>query len=69
MKNNSSRNNSKYYGNLPSNYLPSLGKQLLAEKFSSKDIVEDSFGNCSSKGNPIEANACSLIKDDYEIKP
>lgn len=59
-------NRKSYFGNLPSNFLPNLGKDLLVGKITSKDISEDSFGNCSISGKPIEANACSLIKDNYK---
>ncbi|MDP4144341.1 MAG: hypothetical protein Q8936_07655 [Bacillota bacterium] len=63
----SNKKNKEYFGDLPSNYLPNKGKELMSKKLNSSDIVEEKNGNCTLDGKRIEANPCSLIKDDYKI--
>lgn len=54
-----------YYGNLPSNYLINLGKEQFKKHLDSQDIKQDAEGNCTVMGQKIEANACSMVKDNY----
>lgn len=63
-----SKNNGAYLGDLPSNYLLNVERVMAENRINSSDIKEDKHGNCTLNGHRIEANACSMIKEDYEIK-
>lgn len=54
-------------GNLPSNYIVNAGKTIIENGIISEEIKEDKDGNCIIGGHKIEANACSMLKDDYKV--
>lgn len=63
------KNDNFDYGNLPSNYLVNLGKQCIkSKKTKDDDIVKDKYGNCTLEDKHIEANACSMVKNNYDKK-
>jgi hypothetical protein len=54
-------------GDLPSNYIVNAGKTIIENGIISEQIKEDKDGNCTIGGYKIEANACSMLKDDYKV--
>lgn len=54
-------------GDLPSNYIVNAGKKIIENRIISEEIKEDKDGNCTISGHKIEANACSMLKDDYKV--
>lgn len=55
------------FEDLSKNYLVETGEEITKNEIESSDIIEDEDGNCTIYGNRIEANACSMLKDDYKI--
>lgn len=55
------------FKDLSKNYLVEAGEEIAKSEIKSSDIIEDDDGNCTIEGHKIEANACSMLKDDYEI--
>jgi len=55
------------FENLSKNYLVETGEEITKNEIKSSDIIEDKDGNCTIDGHKIEANACSMLKDDYKI--
>lgn len=52
---------------LTSSYLVNKDKKMLINNIQSTDIKESEDGNCTLNGKNIEANACSMLKEDYKI--
>ncbi|MTK11488.1 MAG: hypothetical protein F8N39_05180 [Clostridiaceae bacterium] len=67
MSKNYKKDSKTDFGNLPSNYIVNAGKTIIENRISSEEIKEDEEGNCTINGHKIEANACSMIKDDYKV--
>lgn len=55
------------FKDLSKNYLVETGEEITKNEIKSSDIIEDEDGNCTIAGRSIEANACSMLKDDYKI--
>ena len=55
------------FDDLLKNYLVEAGEEITTNEVKSSDIIEHEDGNCTIAGHEIEANACSMIKDDYKI--
>lgn len=55
------------FKDLSKNYLVEIGEEITKNEIKSSDIIEDEDGNCNIEGHRIEANACSMLKDDYKI--
>ena len=55
------------FNNLLKNYLVEVGEEITTNEVKSSDIIEDEDGNCMIEGHKIEANACSMLKEDYKI--
>lgn len=55
------------FKDLSKNYLVEAGEEITKNEIKSSDIIEDEDGNCTIAGRKIEANACSMLKDDYKI--
>lgn len=54
------------FEDLSKNYLVETGEEITKNQIKSSNIIEDEDGNCTIDGYKIEANACSMLKDDYE---
>lgn len=54
------------FEDLSRNYLVEAGREITKNEIKSSDIIEDEDGNCTIDGHKIEANACSMLKDNYE---
>lgn len=55
------------FEDLSKNYSVEIGEEVSKNEIKSSDIIEDEEGNCTIAGNKIEANACSMLKEDYKI--
>ncbi|MBI6872594.1 hypothetical protein [Clostridium aciditolerans] len=67
MSKNYKKDSKTDFGDLPSNYIVNAGKKMIENKIISEQIKEDKDGNCTIGGYKIEANACSMLKDDYKV--
>jgi hypothetical protein len=52
------------FEDLSKNYLVETGEEIIKNEIKSSDIIEDKDENCTIDGHKIEANACSMLKDD-----
>lgn len=53
--------------NISEDYLVEVGEEVPKTIIKSSDIKEDKDGNCTILGEKIEANACSMLKEDYKL--
>ncbi|MBC2581863.1 hypothetical protein [Clostridium sp. DJ247] len=59
--------NNDSYENITSNDINNKNKKSFNNKIKPSDIIEGEGGNCTINGQKIEANACSMLKEDYKI--
>lgn len=54
------------FKDLSKDYLVEAGEEITKNEIKSSDIIQGEDGNCTIYGHKIEANACSMLKDDYK---
>ncbi|MCT8975407.1 hypothetical protein N4T77_02230 [Clostridium sp. CX1] len=55
------------FNDISKSYLVESGEEVEKSFIKSSDIIEDKDGNCTVLGEKIEANACSMLKEDYKL--
>lgn len=55
------------FKDISKDYIVEASEEIYKQEIKSSDIKEDRDGNCIIQGHKIEANACSMLKDDYKI--
>lgn len=67
MDENNDKSEQISFMDISKDYLVETGEEVPKTVIKSSDIIEDEDGNCTVMGHKIEANACSMLKDDYEV--